>query len=137
MARTQATKYARIEGLREFLRDMGVAKQNIENAERVFGAIAAATVVSMAKQKAYTKQMKAAAQDLKVVGSGTVQYGGRPYSIGAEFGAIQWHQFQDWKGNQDDAGHFLWPSIREFRDEDMLDLWARTVWEQMKQSFAG
>lgn len=135
----RSLRYARIEGLREFLQDMGVAKHNIADAERVFGAIAAATVVSMAKQTAagIGKMQIAAAQDLKVVGSGTVQYGGRPYSIGAEFGAIQWHQFNEWRGNLNDAGYFLWPSIREFRDEDMLDLWARTVWEQMKKSFAG
>jgi hypothetical protein len=131
--------YAHIEGLREFLQGMGVAKREMENAERVFGAIAAATVINTAKQNAsgVSRLAAKAAQDLRVVGSNTVQYGGKPYSFGAEFGAVQWHQFREWRGNQDDAGYFLWPAIREFRNDDMLDLWVKEVWSVMEKAFVG
>lgn len=139
MPKTRGKMYAHIEGLEDFLKDMGVAKQNIAEAERVFGQLAATTVVAMARSEAsgLGRMPSVAAQDLRVVGKGTVQYGGQPFSFGAEFGAIQYHQFREWRGNQEDAGYFLWPSIREFRDQDMLDLWAKTVWETMKETFAG
>lgn len=130
--------FAHIEGLRDFLDDMGVAKREMANAERVFGSIAAATVVSLARQNAsgQGKLASKAAQDLKVVGSSTVQYGGKAYSFGAEFGAIQWHQFKEWRGNKDDAGYFFWPAIREFRDRDMLELWVKEVWTVMEKAWA-
>jgi hypothetical protein len=44
-------------------------------------------------------------------------------TYGAEFGSYQYHQFQRWRGKGDDAGYFLWPAIRKFRDTSMAKLW--------------
>lgn len=34
---------------------------------------------------------------------------------GAEFGSVRWRQFEPWRGNDDGAGYFLWPTIRAMR----------------------
>lgn len=35
-----------------------------------------------------------------------------PFAGGAEFGALQYKQFQPWRGNGSDAGYFVYPTIR-------------------------
>ena len=59
----------------------------------------------------------------------------RPGSLGWEFGAAQnfprntsrgrvlgWNQFPEWRGNDENAGYFLWPTIRKHRATLMDDL---------------
>jgi hypothetical protein len=132
-------QYAKIEGLDDFLRDMGVLDKDIKRAENVFETLAASTVVTLAKSNASSvgRQQALASEDLKTIGAGTVQYGGKAWSFGAEFGSILYGQFPEWRGNKDDAGYFLWPAIREFRDEDMLELWVREVWGAVEHLFTG
>lgn len=134
---TNRKQYAQIEGLQDFIKDMGVAPKEIKRAEEIFNQLAAHSVVQMAKDNAthFGKQQARAAEDVRAIGSGTVQYGGKAWSFGAEFGSIQYGQFPDWRGNKDDAGYFLWPAIREFRDEDMLNLWVREVWTAVEGLF--
>lgn len=129
--------YAHIEGLKDFLKDMGVAEANIRDAEKVFATIAASTVEQRAKDMAVAEGRLPglASQEVKVAGPGTVVYGGKGYSMGAEFGALQYKQFEAWRGNKDEAGYFFWPAIREFRDEDMLNLWVDEVWKVIKPMF--
>lgn len=131
--------YVTFEGLRDFLKDLGAAENALDDAERVFKTLAAQTVVARAKDiaRGVGRQQVRAAQDVRVAGPGTVSYGGKPWSFGAEFGAIVYHQFPMWRGNKDDAGYFFWPAIREFRDETMLELWVKEVWEQVADLFAG
>lgn len=131
---TQAT----IVGLQDFLRDMGVIPREMRRAEQVFQSIAATTVSATAKQFAQMEgpQQVLYAQTLKPMGNGTVQYGGIGGSMGAEFGAIIYAQFPEWRGNKQDAGYFFWPAIRQFRDEDMINLWVREVWEVVKDLFS-
>jgi hypothetical protein len=52
--------------------------------------------------------------------SAGVSIGGPAYPMagGAEFGSIRFKQFGDWRGNQSDAGYFLYPSIR--RDSERI-----------------
>lgn len=130
--------YARIEGLQDFLKDMGVIPSEMARAERVFQTLAAATVVTTAKRFAAQegRQQSRAAQTLTQLGHGTVSYGGTPWAMGAEFGSILYGQFPEWRGNKDDAGYFFWPAIRNFRDADMLDLWVREVWEVVEGLFS-
>lgn len=141
MARRRFTarnkSYAHIEGLEDYLRDLGVAKHNIERAEQQFAKIAAATVATRAKEMARAEGPlpALASQEVDVVGPGTVAYGGKGYSMGAEFGALQYKQFEMWRGNKDDAGYFFWPAIREFRDDDMLNAWVEEVWKVIKPLF--
>ncbi len=129
--------YAHIEGLESFLKDMGVVPREMARAENVFKTLAASTVVSLAKQNAsdYGRQQARAAEDVKAIGSGIVQYGGKPWSFGAEFGSYAYGQFPEWRGNRDDAGYFFWPAIREFRDEELLELWVREVWSAVEGLF--
>lgn len=35
---------------------------------------------------------------------------------GAEFGALEHLQFQPWRGNDEGAGYFLWPAVRDNSD---------------------
>jgi len=135
---SKRTQYAQIEGLQDFLKDMGVLPAQMKRAESVFETLAAATVVTTAKHFAqeYGSQQMRAATTLQQRGGGTVQYGGLPFAMGAEFGAIQYGQFPEWRGNKDDAGYFFWPAIRNFRDDDMLDLWVREVWEVVQGLFS-
>jgi|ERR1043166_7151642 hypothetical protein len=130
---------ATIDGLQGFLKDMGVLPAQMQRAEKVFQTIAAATVYATAKQMAIEEgpQQVLFGQTLRQTGNGTVTYGGMPGAMGAEFGAIIYAQFPEWRGNKEDAGYFFWPAIREFRDEDMINLWARQVWEVVKDLFSG
>ena len=133
--RQQTTQIA---GLQDFLKDMGVLPAQMIRAESVFQTLAAATVVATAKSMAAEtgKQQVQAAQDLRAQGEGTVVYGGKAWSFGAEFGSILYGQFPEWRGNKEDAGYFLWPAIREFRDEDMLNLWVKEVWSVVQGLFS-
>lgn len=131
--------YAKIEGLQDFLKDMGVLPAQMKRAEEVFQTLAASTVYTSAKALAMdtgAQQVKYS-QTLAQVGNGAVSYGGVPGAMGAEFGSILYGQFPEWRGNKDDAGLFFWPAIREFRDDDMLNLWTKQVWEVVKHLFSG
>jgi len=136
---TKRNQYATIEGLQDFLKDMGVLPAHMARAEKVFQTIAAATVYTTAKQLAVQEgpQQAKFAQTLRQMGGGTVAYGGMPGAMGAEFGAIVYAQFPEWRGNKQDAGYFFWPAIREFRDEDMINLWVREVWAVVQDLFSG
>lgn len=135
---SKRTQFAHFEGLDDFLRDMNVLPAQIAQAERVFEAVAAATVVTTARQFAAMegKQQVKAATTLRQAGPGVVQYGGLPFAMGAEFGSILYGQFPEWRGNKDDAGYFFYPAIRNFRDEDMLNLWVREVWTVVEGLFS-
>lgn len=126
-----------IVGFEQWLKDLGVTPQNIKLAERTFLTVAAATVMNWAKENARAEGsvMAKAAADIRTAGLGAVKYGGRPYDMGAEFGSYRYHQFQIWRGNDDDAGYFLWPAIRKFRDQEMLNLWLQETWAALSDAF--
>lgn len=129
--------FIQVEGLDDFVRDLHLMPQQMKAAERFFEDAAAASVVVRAKDMAYAGSPIAAksAKDIRAAGRATVVYGGQGYNIGAEFGAYRYRQFERWRGNKEDAGYFYWPAIREFRDEEMLDLWFREVWKVVKPAF--
>jgi hypothetical protein len=135
----KTTQYATIEGLQKFLKEMGVLPFQMKRAESVFQTLAAATVYTTAKQMAIETgpQQVKYAQTLQQFGNGTVSYGGQPGAMGAEFGSYQYKQFKEWRGNKNDAGYFFWPAIREFRDQDMVNLWVRQVWDVVQDIFSG
>lgn len=37
-------------------------------------------------------------------------------ALGAEFGALKYPQFPEWRGNREGAGYAVWPTIREERE---------------------
>jgi hypothetical protein len=131
--------YATIEGLQDFLKNMGVLPSQMKRAESVFETLAAATVYTHAKELAVAQgpQQAKFAQTLRQVGNGAVAYGGEPGAMGAEFGSILYGQFPEWRGNREDAGYFFWPAIRDFRDDDMINLWVKQVWEVVQDLFSG
>jgi hypothetical protein len=138
MASRSNKSYAQINGLEDFLKDMGVIPSEMARAEQVFMTIAAATVIAQAKTIAMGegRQQQAASMTLTQLGQGIVQYGGTPWAMGAEFGSIVYGQFPEWRGNKEDAGYFFWPAIRDFRDEDMINLWVREVWTVVEGLFS-
>lgn len=80
------------------------------------------TVVGRAKVFASTKLQRRAAQSLKAgrgASRATISGGGAqtPFFGGAEFGSIQYTQFEPWRGNDRSAGYFLYPTIRNSTDE--------------------
>lgn len=136
---SKKSTYATIEGLDDFLKDMGVLPSQMARAEKVFQTIAAATVYTTAKQMAVEQGPQAVhfGVTLRQMGGGTVAYGGMPGAMGAEFGSYVYGQFPAWRGNRENAGYFFWPAIREFRDDDMLNLWVREVWTVVQGLFSG
>lgn len=51
--------------------------------------------------------------------SAAVSLGGTryPFAMGAEFGSHRFPQFKPWRGKGEDAGYFLWPTIRAMSTE--------------------
>lgn len=133
-SRGTRTSYINVEGTEEFerfVRALDLSRQKMIRAERQFYVAAARTVDQMAETEARSLGSVAAksASDIRVGGPGVVVYGGQGYDMGAEFGSYRYKQFKLWRGNGDDAGYFLWPSIRIFRDKRMQDLWTKEVWK--------
>lgn len=122
----------------EFARDLGRSAYEIAYIERVFSATAAITIVKRARAMAESQGGIAAksATDIRAAAQpGVVVYGGQGYNFGAEFGAYRYKRFKIWRGNQDDAGYFFWPSIRQFRDKEMLENFTRDMHKALKPSF--
>ncbi len=137
MAGRSRTTQTELIGLRELLKGLNYAESQWKEAEQAFFEIAVQSIIERARATAATEgRLEAkAAEDLKRGGTGVIVYGGQGYSRGAEFGSYQYKQFETWKGNGDDAGYFLWPSIREFRDEDFINEYAENVLKILKQAF--
>lgn len=129
-----------IEGTKDFrklARGLARTPAAMARAERSFYVAAARTVEAMARDEAHQRGGIAAksAKDVRSGKPGTVVYGGQGYSMGAEFGSYRYKQFKIWRGNGDDAGYFLWPSIRQFRDKRFVDMWQKQVWRVVRHEF--
>ena len=62
-----------------------------------------------------------------------------PWMAGAEFGALAFAQFPDWKGNQwspdsGNVGYFLHPAIRDTKDE-FLEVYGDAIDDLMARAF--
>ena len=129
----------KVEGLNEFRRELKKLEENLTPELKQINYELATQVTSWAQTKAAAvspQASKAAKEGLKAsktAARAQVILGNNktPYALGAEFGALQWKQFQRWRGNDTGAGYFLWPSIRDHREEitkiygDALDKLAR------------
>lgn len=126
-----------IEGLDDFVRDLGVTPGRVKAAEKAFLQLAATRVMVWAREGARGLGGAAgkSAKDIKTGRLGEVKYGGKPYNLGAEFGSYQYKQFDTWRGSGEDSGYFLWPAIRRFRDNAMLDLWLQESWSALSDAF--
>jgi hypothetical protein len=65
-----------------------------------------------------------------------VSLGGKayPYALGAEFGSVRYKQFQPWRGTGDDAGYFLYPTIRA--DKDNIEKMAKEAVDKLLTIFS-
>lgn len=111
-------------------------------------------VVRTAQQKAAGKGrlQQTAARSLKPgrqAARAVVTGGGpkTPFFGGAEFGAGQnvprntqrgtvagWNQFEPWRGNQSDAGYFLYPAIRDETDK-IVDMYGDAIEKITSRAF--
>lgn len=123
--------------INEFIRTLSILPNSIKTLTRVFQTAAALTVMVRAKEAAQGLGSTAAlaSRDVRVGGIGVVKYGGKAYDFGAEYGSYAYKQFQTWRGNSEDAGYFFWPTVREFRDKEMLNLWMEDVGSAFQQAF--
>lgn len=122
MPREVAADAIRVEGLNELRAGLkaiggGWPRKLGEINKRI-----AQIVVDDAKAKAQTPQARKAAESLKATAAttgATVTLGsGSPFALGAEFGALRYKQFPQWRGNQwqpaaGGVGYFLHPAIRD------------------------
>lgn len=126
-----------VSGLPEFIRDLHAGPDRLNRSDKAFLTKAAKLVRQWAQENARKLGGVAAksADDIRLGRPGEVNYGGKPYNMGAEFGSYQYHQFDRWRGKGDDAGYFLWPAIRRFRDTAMTDLWLNEALDILKDIF--
>jgi hypothetical protein len=113
--------------LRKALKAIGEEKSLAEVNHRI-----ATEIVSGARGRASSRMESSAAGRLrasKSAVSSRVILGGKPYDLGAEFGAGQnkprsrksgsylgYNSFKPWRGNGEGAGYFLYPTIRDNRE---------------------
>lgn len=87
-----------------------VASLVVDEAEKKARAIGRMQAKAAESLRATRTQNKAA------VSIGSTRYA---FALGAEFGAKNYPQFLPWRGSGTNSGYFMWPAIRESRDEVM------------------
>lgn len=123
-------------GLPEFIRRMKLSPDAVQRAEFEWERASASALVKRAKVLAHAEGSTAAKAEADIALRGTsVVFGGRPYDMGAEFGAIVYKQFASWHGNDDEAGYFFWPAVREFQNDKLMSMWDDTVWQAFQDAF--
>lgn len=124
MAKKYAPGYSHIEGLDELRRDLRTWDRTAPRLVSLAHRTLAKKVAGKAKSKASSLGSVAAKSAPSIRASGTLKeasvvLGGNkaPYALGAEFGALAYPQFKPWRGSGEDAGYFLYPTIRSMEDE--------------------
>ena len=138
-------------GLRDFQRELRAVDTKLPRTLAVANKTAAEYVAERARRRAHSPGGVAAksAPSIRAAGEqrrSKILIGGKtwPYALGAEFGAKVYPQFKPWRGNQHDpgmepgsgVGYFLYPTIRETRDE-YLEIYARAIDQVMRDAFPG
>lgn len=123
---TNKAASVKVEGLTE-LRNALKRLEDLESIDQVTDALwaAADAIVSEAQGRASSPMERGMASRLKKSRSkakAAVIIGGKPYDLGAEFGAKRWPQFKEWRGNDLNAGYVLFPAIRSKQDDLVDDL---------------
>ena len=118
-----------IEGLRELAKALrALDEKHLTNELKNVNFQAASQVIDEARGRTSNRMQASAASRLKATKTAAyaaVRLGGRPFDLGAEFGAVRgvprqtvrgivtgWNFFEPWKGNGAEAGYFLYPAIR-------------------------
>lgn len=119
-----AVESIRVEGLRDFQRELRQMhkewpRELRKAAKKAADLVAEKTRSSFASRDGVAPKVAPSVKALAQQRSASVRIGGEkyPYAMGAEFGSIEYKQFEPWRGAGTDAGYSLFPTIRETRDE--------------------
>jgi len=144
MAKALTSESVKVEGLKK-LRARLKKFDEVETLAAIKAANVEAGqfVVDRVKPKMFAQSAMAGnvARTLKasnLVGSAKVSMGSGavPYAWGVEFGAKQFPQFRTWRGNGDDAGYLLFPTVR-MDQQGIVDIYARALDEALRTAFPG
>lgn len=104
----------------------------LQDAEHIYSTLAGSMIVAGARSFASmgNHMQQRASADVQL-GPDRITYGGKPYDMGAEFGALQYKQFEAWRGHSDDAGYFLFPAVRKFQKEDSVAVWFKEIYSRV------
>lgn len=107
-----------VEGLRELAKRLaGIDKPLAKELTKTNKSVAEAVRDKMRERATGLGSVAAkSAPNIKALATqrdARISYGGRPYNMGAEFGAKQYKQFSRWLGKGEGAGYFFWPTVRE------------------------
>lgn len=138
---SRATGYVRVAGLADFQRELRKVNADLPKELRKANIEAAEVVASDARRRAEARGgvSRKSAPSIKAQGEqrrSKVSIGGArfPFALGAEFGSIQYAQFDPWTGNGSDAGYFLYPAIRETREE-FMDVYEQVIDRLSRRAF--
>ncbi len=142
----------RINGLVDLQRELRKINEKLPKALGDVNKDVADYVVHRAQGRASTPLEHRAADTLKAARQqrvALVRMGGakNPEALGAEFGAIRniprntgrgivrgWNQFREWRGNDESAGYFLFPTIRDDTPQ-IIDRYAELIDRLCKKAF--
>jgi hypothetical protein len=134
-----ATDGIKVIGLKEFRAelkaidlDKGLAKVNYEVAQYVVTAAQSlaggVSRLTARGARSFKPSRSGVAARITLGGSGA------PEAAGAEFGARRFPQFQPWRGDGDDAGYALWPTIRD-RTPEVIEMHGDAIEKLMRPAF--
>lgn len=140
MAPTGVT-VAGLSDLRRELRRAGVGIEDLKAANRSVSELVATGAVGRARNlggvarhvaDAGSIKTSSAAAAAKVILGGTAAKHGP--ALGAEFGARNYPQFEEWRGAGREAGYFLWPTIRA-EERRIVDMYGDAIDDLMSKAF--
>lgn len=124
-----------IQGLTAFRRALADMADSLPTSLRDYNVRAATEIVAEGKSRAgYARQAAKAAQSLRAsraAGYVAVMLGNNgvyAFARGTEFGALRYHQFPTWRGNQwsgwdPGPGYYLQPAIRDVGAHVVEEYW--------------
>jgi hypothetical protein len=120
-------------GLKDFPYDLALASAAMRVIDSQAGPLVIEGVRLDAQSAAWAQGGIASKASSDITTSGNeLVYGGQGFSMGAEFGAIKWPQFEPWLGNGVTAGYFLYPAIRDWERNKGPELY----WKYMAVAIA-
>lgn len=114
----------KVNGLADFRRELKTIDAELPKELRKTNLAAAELVAKDARTKANNQGGVARHVEPSIIAAATqgnakLAWGGSkfPMAAGAEFGSIRFKQFKPWRGSGSDAGYFMFPAVRETREQ--------------------
>lgn len=141
MARPQGVYVEGLDELRRELRRTVGNLDDLKTANRQVSELVAEKSASRAAQAGGVAGHVARQNSIRAssaAGAAKVLLGGAAAkhgpALGAEFGARNYPQFQPWRGSDENAGYFLWPTIRAERDR-IVEVYGQLLDELTRRAF--